>query len=46
MWAWLRGQEILLKLFGVPIDSALPGKIAAAGASLVGAVAVLAARQF
>ena len=34
------------KLFGVPIDSALPGKIAAAGASLVGAVAVLAARQF
>jgi hypothetical protein len=44
LWAWLRGQGLFLCLLGIPIDSALPGKIAAGGASLIGAAMVVAAR--
>jgi len=44
LWAWLRGQGLFLCLLGIPIDSALPGKVAAGGASLIGAATVVAAR--
>ena len=44
LWAWLRGQGLYMRILGIPIDSALPGKVATGGASLLGAIAVYASR--
>ncbi len=39
LWHFVHDQNIALSLFGVPVDSALPGKIAPFVGTLVGAVA-------
>lgn len=44
--AWIRGQGITMKIFGVQVDSTLPGKFASVIISLAGAAAYGLARPY
>ena len=43
--AWVRGQEICMRILGVQVDSSLPGKTGSMLLSLVGVVAYFLARE-
>ena len=46
LWHFINAQNISMSLFGVPVDSALPGKIAPFVGTMVGAIAWGIARSY